>query len=74
MHLNFNHVVKNYIPIFGGEIGVDAIYKCHIFESITIVDPYGICCCHSWYSCEKCSYQCWKKMQSYHLYGEWNQN
>ncbi len=49
LHLNFSHAVENYIPIFGDEIGVNAIYKCHIFESITIVDPYGICCYHSWY-------------------------
>jgi hypothetical protein len=50
LHTNFSLVVNNYIPIFGGEIGVNVIYKCHIFENITIVDPYGIfCCCHSWY-------------------------
>lgn len=49
LHLNFSCVVENYIPIFGGEIGVNVIYECHIFESITIVNPYGICCCHSWY-------------------------
>jgi hypothetical protein len=49
LHLNFSHVVEDYIPIFGGEIGVNAIYKCHILESITIVDPYGICYYHSWY-------------------------